>query len=307
MAGRRILPEAFIIEEIRSWTRGRLAGRRPWLVRRAFSIALPPDLMSSSSESQGRSSGSGRHDGPSKDLWQKAVDGDRDAFEEALAPMRDTLLRAAHREIQLYRSTGRLRTDALTPEELAGETLILAFDHRDRFRPDQMSLRGWLIGLLHRRTRRIAMHENNYDDRKAISLDEEIPPGPGTNSVEESMYEFFMPMDAELYEDIIPGSMPDDVEIDTAADGREVDRLSDEELEYLEDASINDDVAARIVMFHDEFELTLPEVAQILEQSLKDTMQYLQKGRFHLRQHIGSTEDLAPDRDTDSYTNEHFK
>jgi hypothetical protein len=62
--------------------------------------------------------------------------------------------------------------------------------------------------------------------------------------------------------------------------------------------------ARHVALFHDEFELTLPEVAQIMNYSLQDTAESLNLARANVRERVGSTEDLAPDDHIDSYTGE---
>ncbi len=237
---------------------------------------------------------------PPADLWQRALDGDRDAFEEALAPHRDTLLAAARRKVSARVAEGALRERVLTPEELVGETLLRAFDHRARYEPEQMSLRAWLLGIQYRTLNRLVRDEQRYDTQKAISLDAEVPARDEQDAVEEDFYEFYQPFDVTTYEELIPSQQPADVEIDTR--GRS---LTPEERDYLEAGSLSAE-HRQIVEFHDEFELSLPEIAQIMEYSLQDTAEALGEARVHLRQYIGSTDvdATAEDEPMDSYTGE---
>lgn len=238
--------------------------------------------------------------GPSAELWQRALDGDHDAFEEALAPYRDTLLRAARRKIAARVANGELNEHALTPEELADETLLRAFDGRHHYDPDRMSFRAWLLGLQFRTLNRLARAENAYARQKAISLDAEVPATEEQDAVEEEFYEFHQPFDVTTYEELIPSQQPDDVEID--ARGRS---LTPEELDFLEASGLSAG-QLQLVELHDEFELSLAEVAQIMEASLQDTAEALGEARVHLRQYIGSTDvdDVAEDEPIDSYTGE---
>ena len=237
--------------------------------------------------------------GPDADLWQRALDGDRDAFEDALEPHRDTLIDAARRKIAARVAEGQLADGMLTAEELAGETLIRAFDGRARFKPDQMSLRAWLLGLQVRALNRIARREQTYQQQKAISLDAEVPATEEQDAVEQEFYEFYQPFDVTTYEEMIPSQAPADVEIDPHGP------LTQEEMNFLESSGLNVD-QRQLVEFHDEFELTLPEIAQIMEYSLQDTAEALGEARVHLRQYIGSTDvdDVAKDDPIDSYTGE---
>lgn len=237
---------------------------------------------------------------PPAELWQRALDGDREAYEEALAPFRDLLLRAARRTIAARVADGGLNEHALQAEELADETFLRAFDGRHHFDPERMRFGAWLLGLQHRTLNRLARAEQDYDRQKAISLDEEVPTREEQDAVEEAFYEFHQPFDVTTYEEVIPGQQPDDVEIDPR--GRS---LTQDELDFLESSGLSAE-QRQIVEFHDEFELSLPEIAQILEYSLQDTAEALNEARVHLRQYIGSTDEnaVADDDPIDSYTGE---
>ena len=237
---------------------------------------------------------------PPSDLWNRALGGDRDAFEEALEPHNDTLMEAARRKIAARIDEGTLREDTLTPEELAGETLIRAYDLRSGFDPALMSFRAWLLGIQYRTLNRLLRDEHAYDDQKAISLDDEVPTNERYDAVEEDFYEFRQPFDVTTYEDIIPSQQPDDVEIDPR--GRS---LSPDELEVLEASGLPAE-QRHLVEFHDEFGLSLSEIAQIMEYSLQDTAEALNGARMHVRQYIGSTDEnqTAEDDPIDSYTGE---
>lgn len=235
---------------------------------------------------------------PDPDLWQRAIEGDRDAFEEAVAPLRDLLIRSAHAAIEARLADGSLPDHTLTPEELAGETLVRAFEGRTYYSTN-MSLRAWMLGLQQRALTRIAAEESGYRDRKAISLDEEVPVREDYDAVEEAFYEFRQPFDVTTYNDVIPAQAPDDIEIDTRRP------LTDEELRYLEDSGLDPNVK-QVVQLHDEFDMPLGEVAQILEHSLHDIAESISSARVHVRQWLGSTESQTlpsdPDDTTDSYT-----
>ena len=237
---------------------------------------------------------------PPDDLWTRALSGDRDAFEEAVSPHHDTLMEAARRKLAARIDAGELREGTLAPEELVGETMIRAFDHRENFEPEQMSLRAWLIGIQYRTLNRLVRDERDYDDQKALSLDAEVPTNDDYDAVGESFYEFRQPFDVTTYAEMIPSQQPDDVEIDPR--GR---ALSQEERDYL-DASGLPPEQRHLVEFHDEFELSLSEVAQIMESSLRDTAEALGEARMHVRHYIGSTDtdNVAEDEPIDSYTGE---
>jgi RNA polymerase sigma-70 factor (ECF subfamily) len=242
-----------------------------------------------------------RNDAPRSELWQRALDGDSAAFEEAVAPLQETLLAAARRQVDVERAAGTIRPDALTPEELVGETLLRAFQHRAGFDPRKLSFRAWLLGVQHRALSRLSAEEAGYDARKAISLDEEVPTREEFDDVEEAMYEFRQPFEITTYEDLLAGSAPDDVEIDLQ--GRE-GPLTDEERALLAEADL-EPTARRVALYHGEFELSMDEVAQILNVQLNDVASSFNQARTTLRERILPRELPEPDGPAvDSYTGE---
>ena len=243
-------------------------------------------------------------DRPSADVWRRALDGDRDAFEEALAPHLDTLRQAARRQLDVERdvvsgeplaaSGGEAPAD-LTPDELVGETMVRAWDHRERFDGDRMGFRAWLLGLQTRSLARVTRRETRYAQRKAVSLDDELPVRPEQDAVEEDFYEFRQPFDVDTYEEVLAGSAPADV---TTLD----DDLTDDDRAALADASFDAD-AAQAVVLHDEFEVSLSEVAQILNASLKDAAAEMNLARETMLSRMGSVDDDHDDDPAvDSYT-----
>lgn len=236
--------------------------------------------------------------------WRRALAGDRDAFEEALAPYTDTLRDAAERQLAVERDLvsgepvdGETVVD-LTPEELVGETLVRAWDLKDRFDPDRMGFRAWLLGLQTRSLARIAQREERYTRRKAISLDEELPTSADNDAVGEQFYEFRQPFDVDTYEEIIVSAEPSDPEIDDYEDAN----LSDEDRAALADVAFQAETRQATIL-HDEFGVDLSEVAQILDASLKDTAKFMNLARVGLRARIGSDDDARNDDPAvDSYT-----
>ena len=241
-------------------------------------------------------------DRPRADVWRRALDGDRDAFEEALSPHLDTLRQAARRQLAVERDLvsgevvdGEAAVD-LTPDELVGETMVRAWDRRDRFDGDRMGFRAWLLGLQTRSLARVAQREARYTRRKVISLDAEVPVNPTQDAVEEDFYEFRQPFDVDTYEEIIASTAPADV---TTLDS---DELTDDDRAALADASFDAD-AAQAVVLHDEFEVSLSEVAQILNASLKDAAAEMNLARGGMLARLGSVDDDHDDDPAvDSYT-----
>lgn len=231
---------------------------------------------------------------PPADAWRRALSGDRDAFEEALAPYQPDLHETAARLLDVERDpvdgspTDEAPVD-LTPEELVGDTLLRAWELRDRFDGDRMSFRAWLLGLQSRSLDRYARREARYARRKAISLDEELPTTEDQDAVEEQFYEFRQPFDVDTYEEIFAETTADD---EPLLDEADFDRLGVDEAD-----------ARRAAVLYDEFELSLPEVAQIVDASLKDTAAMMNLAREGLRARLGSDDDAHDDdSQRDSYT-----
>ena len=128
-----------------------------------------------------------------------------------------------------------------------------------------------------------------------MSLDEEIPTNEDQDAVGEQFYEFRQPFDVDTYEEIIASTTPGDLE---AGDTD----LTDNQRDALADASFTAD-ARQAVVLHDEFEVSLSEVAQILDASLKQTAASMNLAREGLFARLGSIEDGHDDDPAvDSYT-----
>ncbi|HEX8385946.1 MAG TPA: hypothetical protein VF576_07165 [Rubricoccaceae bacterium] len=248
------------------------------------------------------------------DAWRRALTGDRDAFTEATAPHQDVLLTAARRQVEVQRQSGLLGADDLTPEELVGETLVVAFDRRASYDADQMGLRAWLLGLQTRQLARLARAESRHAARNAVSLDEEVPTQRNQDTTDEEFWEFREPFDVLTYGDLVPGSVPADAD----ATEQGVTTLTDDDdnpdgpTDGRDDgpnaltADADADRLARAhhaALLHDEFDLSLAEVARIFDESLKATAENLGLARTTLRERIGSEEDYSGDDPAvDSYT-----
>ena len=233
---------------------------------------------------------------PSADLWRRALAGDRDAFESALAPYHDDLLSASERLVELHRSTGELGDQTLNPTELVGETLVRAWENRQRYDEGTMGFRAWVLGVQHRALARVMRREARYTQAKGISLDEPVP--TGSDAVEGSLYEFRQPFEIVTYADLVAGSEPIDVDFDPRGN----EPLTDRERQVIASAGLNTRTREAIVL-HDEFDLTVSEVAQIFDASLKDTAEALNLARASVRERLGSADLLSDPSDAvDSYT-----
>ena len=240
------------------------------------------------------------------DTWRRALDGDRDAFETAVAPYHDELLAAAERQIKVHRASGALADAALNPTELVGETLVRAYQHRNGFNSDRLSFRAWLLGVQHRALASVMEQEDRYVGRKALSLGEEVPSNETQDAVEEALYEFRQPFEVVSYADLIAGSEPIDVDFDP----RGHEPLTDRERTALADAGLVSDPDGLLsprrreaVILHDEFDLSVSEVAQIFDSSLRDTAEALNLARATVRQRFGSAALPSDPSDArDSYT-----
>lgn len=246
------------------------------------------------------------------DAWPRALAGDRDAFEEAVAPYQDTLLDAARRQVDVQRQTGLMSADSLTPEELTGETLVRAYDRRETYDAGRLPLRAWLLGLQTRTLMRLARDEARYDSRTPISLDQPVPTGEDTDAVEEAFYEFREPFDVLTYGDLVPGTIAADAD---AVEQGTSDLTDDDDNPYgptdgeAPNALTEDAQADRLgrahqaLLLHDEFDLSLQEVARIFDASIKDVAENVSAARAGLLERMGSEPDASgSDPAVDSYT-----
>ena len=259
---------------------------------------------------------------PPSGAWTRALAGDRDAFQEAVAPLQDELLDAARTMLHVQPDAGGTGSlddgpapdaAALTPEELVGEALVRAWERRDHFDADRLSFRAWMLGLQTRALARFTRQEALYTQGKSISLDAEVPANEGQDAVGEALYEFRQPFDVTTYGDLVAGSAPADIGTDgfseagiggTGLDASDLDtsRLTDAQLGALRESDVSP-VGRTALLLHDEFALPLDETAQILNASLKDTASALNLARVTLREAIGSA--ALPDDPSDavdSYT-----
>jgi len=202
--------------------------------------------------------------------WKAVLEGDRRAFRRLVEPYLDELLRAAHRELEHYRRLKALRPEDLTAEELVGETLITAWRQRHR-KPKRLSVRAWLLGLLHRVLQRYLQRERTFRRLWELSLDEPVPPEPIYDD-EESFWEWYQPDDLERWEDVLPD--PSTLETERLI----VEEVPPEALEPLEP------IERQVLLLHDTHEVPIQEVAMVVQRSVRETAEILQRARRRVQE-----------------------
>ncbi len=130
---------------------------------------------------------------------------DRQAFMEAVRPHLDELLDSARHHLGYHEAAGDLPEGRLTPEELVGETLIVAFSGRDR-RPKEVPLREWLLGLEARTLDRLLLQEAQDRQLWAVSLEQPLPKRDPLE-IDDSFWDWYQPDAVEKVEDVIPSKV----------------------------------------------------------------------------------------------------
>lgn len=193
--------------------------------------------------------------------WRAVLDGDRTAFNRMVEPLVDELLRAAERDVRHYRKRGNLNPGSLKPAELVGETLLGAWTSR-RQKPSSMSLKSWLLGLQQRVLRKLIDADHLERTLWSVSLEEAVPPPPLFD--DDSLWEWYQPDDITLWEDVIPS--------DFTADDRLVG-VDENSLESLGPTE------RQAFLLYDRHELSLAEVATILDRTVRETADMITKAR----------------------------
>jgi RNA polymerase sigma factor (sigma-70 family) len=202
-------------------------------------------------------------------LWKAVLAGDRNAFRQLVTPYLDELLQAAQRELIHYQRQKVLRPEDLSSEELVGETLLTAWRQRHR-KPRRLSVRAWLLGLLHRVLVRYVARERTFRRLWELSLDEPLPPTPIYDD-DESFWEWYQPDDLERWEDVLPD--PATLTEEWVA----VEETPPETLEVLEP------LERQVLLLHDLHKLSIQEVAIVMQRSIRETAELLQRARRHLQ------------------------
>lgn len=174
------------------------------------------------------------------------------------------LLKAARNDLGFYVDRGFLHEDDFTPEEVVGEALLHAWDHRS-VRPSRMGFRGWLVATQYRVMRGMVNDIRSYRREKSLSLDAPVPDNPDAHDTEEWFWDWYQPDVELLWEDVIPSQEPQDVEVALEGDDRE--NLLDETDER------------HALIMHSEFEMSLSEVAFTINRSPIAVAEVLEKAR----------------------------
>lgn len=201
--------------------------------------------------------------------WEEVLQGsDKDAYREAVEPHMKELLRSARQDLDFYVERGFLHRDDFTPEEVVGEALLHAWDHRG-VRPAQMNLKAWLLGTQYRVMRGLVNGLLSYRRTKSLSLDEPVPDNAAAHDTEEWFWDWYQPDREMIWEDVIPAQEPVDTEVPLEEDDR--DRL------------LEDTEERHAIVLHDEFEMSLPEVAFTISRTPVAVAEILEKARVGMR------------------------
>lgn len=187
-----------------------------------------------------------------------------EAFNRLVSPHLDELLSAARRELSYRVAMGDLGPDDTAPEELVGETLIRAWNDRDR-RPALLGVRAWLLALLYRVSESLARRERRFRQFAPVSLEAKPPPEPFYDDDEE-FWEWYQPDEMTRWKDL----------------AAEPASLTPEEVVEAEESLRSFAPRERLVyVLHDIHRLTLAEVAQALGIPPEEVLRLLDKTRRH--------------------------
>ncbi|OSI23688.1 RNA polymerase sigma factor [Bradyrhizobium canariense] len=201
---------------------------------------------------------------PDAELWDRCLDGDRDAFQQLVVLHLDELFAAAQRDIRYHVALGDLRYDDLAPQELIGETLLRAWRDRRR-KPRSLGIRPWLLGLQFRVLTRIVRQERLLQRFISTSLEAPVPEPPIYDD-DESFWEWFQPDEMVRWEDILSS----DASPDPAAE------LLDRDMAGLSP------LVRQVLVLRQIHHLTFAEIASGLHLSYQRLAQLWRDGRARL-------------------------
>ncbi|GBD44484.1 hypothetical protein HRbin40_01973 [bacterium HR40] len=149
-------------------------------------------------------------DSEAGELWQRAVEGDREAFTRLTEPLLGRLREAATHELEHFVAVGELPEDATTAEEVVGEVLLRAWRQRHR-KPADFRLEPWLLSILYRVIDAL-VHEHRRKTELAEALAGQHPEAPPLEDDDE-FWEWFQPEDLPIAEPLLPQAPPSPEEI----------------------------------------------------------------------------------------------
>lgn len=193
--------------------------------------------------------------------WEKVMQGDRDTFKRITEPLVPELLEMAGREIRYQSYLGKLNKSAIQPEDLVGETLIRAWEHRAQ-RPEGMGLKGWLMAVQRLTLGRIIAQEYNFSRLASVSLESPLPKEPA-HDYDESFLEWYQPDDFNRWEDLIPDDLPTPEEM----------AIEHEAATY----GMEPDEREAMYLYH-QHQLPIQEVAYIIRRTVGNTVSMLEAG-----------------------------
>ncbi len=225
--------------------------------------------------------------------WRDILEGsDRDAFRQLIEPHTNAMVRAAEMDLEFYVERGFLHEEDFTPEEIVGEALLHTWEHRD-VKPRQMALKSWLLGTQYRVMRGMVNSLRAYRRDKSLSLDAPVPDNPDARDTDEWFWDWYQPDRELLWEDVIPSQEPADVEVSLENNEQDLRDEADEARDY--DPTDAEAEARHVLILHDEFKMSLPEVAFTINRSPIMVAEVLEKARAGLRE-----------RQTEGEETEHF-
>ncbi len=203
--------------------------------------------------------------------WESIVSGDRKAFDAFVESEMAGLLEAARHEIAYYEDIGDFPPRYMTPEELVGEAMIRAWDHRTK-KPKGMSPRAWLYAVLFRAADRLARWRREIQSHETLSTDQKIPDDPlvldPVYDDDEEFYEWFQPDEALKWEDVIPSDVVAPEQLLAVCEG-EPARLKPEE--------------RRAALLYFRLGFSMEEVCRVLGRSPEETGKLLERARDAVR------------------------
>lgn len=203
---------------------------------------------------------------------------DEEAFRDLVQEHLPLMLRVARHELDYYVFEGYIGRQDLAPEDVVGDALIRAWTHLKQ-RPEEMSLRGWLLGISYRTVKRMAEKQRQYRNETAVSLDAPLPVDSESSDVQESFWEWYQPDENLTWEDVVPAVEPVDLEIP---------------LYDVRDTLALDPDLRHVLMMHDEFAVPINEVAIAMNRAVVETAELVDQARASLRERLAASEPNGP-------------